>query len=41
MTPPVVEGEEGAEEAEAAPSQPEVISETEAQRRRGEREDEE
>lgn len=41
VTPPVVEGEEGAEEAEAAPSQPEVISETEAQRRRGEREDEE
>ncbi len=40
VTPPVTEAEEEAEEAEAASPQPEVISETEAQRRRGEREDE-
>lgn len=41
VTPPVVEAEEEAEEAEGTAAQPEVISETEAQRRRGEREDEE
>lgn len=41
VTPPAAEEEEEGVEAEAEGAQPEVITETEAQRRRGEREDEE